>query len=44
MATAEARIDKPTIQAVAGLIVERFDPELVILFGKPRPGTGRSAQ
>ena len=33
MATIEARIDKPTIQGVAGLIVERFDPELVILFG-----------
>ena len=40
MATVEARIDKPTIQAVARLIVERFDPELVILFGSHARGQG----
>ena len=34
----EARIDKLTIQAVARLIVERFDPEQVILFGSHARG------
>ena len=34
----EARIDKPTIQAVARLIVERFDPDQVILFGSHARG------
>ncbi len=38
MATIEARIDKRTIQAVARLIVERFDPEQVILFGSHTRG------
>ena len=38
METIEARIDKPTIQAVARLIVERFDPEQVILFGSHARG------
>lgn len=38
METTEARIDKPTIQAVARLIVERFDPEQVILFGSHARG------
>lgn len=38
METIETRIDKPTIQAVARLIVERFDPELVILFGSHARG------
>ena len=33
METIEAPINKLTIQAVARLIVERFDPEQVILFG-----------
>ena len=36
--TVEARIDRPTIQAVARLIVERFDPEQVILFGSHARG------
>ena len=34
----EDRIDRPTIQAVARLIVERFDPEQVILFGSHASG------
>ena len=38
METIEARIDKLTIQAVARLIVERFDPEQVILFGSHARG------
>ena len=33
MNTVETRIDKTTIQAIAQLIVERFNPEQVILFG-----------
>ena len=33
MNTMEAHIDKTTIRAIAQLIVERFDPEQVILFG-----------
>ena len=38
METIEARIDRPTIQAVTRLIVERFDPEQVILFGSHARG------
>ena len=34
----EARIDKRTLQAVSQLIVERFDPEQVILFGSRARG------
>ena len=33
MNTIETHIDKNTIQAIAQLIVERFNPEQVILFG-----------
>ena len=33
MTTTETTIDLATIQAVSRLIVERFDPEKVILFG-----------
>ncbi len=38
METIEARIDKRTLQAVSQLIVERFDPEQVILFGSHARG------
>jgi len=34
----ETRIDKTTIQAIAQLIVERFNPEQVILFGSHARG------
>ena len=34
----ETRIDKPTIQAVVRLIVDRFDPEQIILFGSHARG------
>ena len=34
----EAHIDRATIQAIAQLIVERFDPEQVILFGSQARG------
>ena len=34
----EAHIDRATIQAIAQLIVERFDPEQVILFGSHARG------
>ena len=34
----EATIDRATIQAIAQLIVERFDPEQVILFGSQARG------
>ena len=38
METIEASIDNSTIQAVTRLIVERFDPEQVILFGSHARG------
>ena len=38
METTEARIDRSTIQAVVRLIVDRFDPERVILFGSHARG------
>ena len=38
MNTVETRIDKNTIQAIAQLIVERFKPEQVILFGSHARG------
>ena len=38
MNTMEAHIDKTTIRAIAQLIVERFDPEQVILFGSQARG------
>ncbi len=38
METIEVRIDKPTIQAIARLIAERFDPDQVILFGSHARG------
>lgn len=34
----ETHIDRATIQAIAQLIVERFDPEQVILFGSQARG------
>ena len=34
----ESHIDRATIQAIAKLIVERFDPEQVILFGSHARG------
>ena len=34
----EAYIDRATIQAIAQLVVERFDPEQVILFGSQARG------
>ena len=34
----EAHIDNATIQAIAQLIVERFDPEQVVLFGSHARG------
>ena len=34
----EAHIDSATIQAIAQLIVERFDPEQIILFGSHARG------
>ena len=34
----EAHIDRDTIQAITQLIVERFDPEQVILFGSHARG------
>ena len=38
MNTIETRIDKTTIQAIAQLIVERFNPEQIILFGSHARG------
>jgi predicted nucleotidyltransferase len=38
MNTIETHIDKTTIQAIAQLIVERFNPEQVILFGSHARG------
>ena len=38
MNTIESHIDRGTIQAVAWLIAERFDPEQVILFGSHARG------
>ena len=38
MNTTETRIDRTTIQAIAQLIVERFNPEQVILFGSHARG------
>ncbi len=38
MNTIESPIDKAAIQTVAQLIVERFDPEMVILFGSHARG------
>ena len=38
MNTIETHIDKNTIQAIAQLIVERFNPEQVILFGSHARG------
>ncbi len=38
MNSIEAHIDKATIRAMAQLIVERFDPEQVILFGSHARG------
>ena len=34
----ETHIDSATIQAIAQLIVERFDPEQIILFGSHARG------
>ena len=38
MNTIETHIDSATIQAIAQLIVERFDPEQIILFGSHARG------
>ena len=38
MNAVEDRIDRATIRAVAELIVERFDPEQIILFGSHARG------
>ena len=38
MNTVETHIDRATIRAIAQLIVERFDPEQVILFGSQARG------
>lgn len=38
MNTIETHIDRTTIQAIAQLIVERFNPEQVILFGSHARG------
>ena len=38
MNTIEAHIDRATIQAITRLIVERFDPEQIILFGSHARG------
>ena len=38
MNTVETRIDKTAIQAIAQLIVERFNPEQVLLFGSHARG------
>ena len=38
MNTIETHIDRATIQAIAQLIVERFNPEQVILFGSHARG------
>ena len=38
MKAIEAHIDSATIQAIAQLIVERFDPEQVVLFGSHTRG------
>ena len=38
----EAHIDNATIKAIAQLIVERFEPEQVILFGSHARGEGGS--
>ena len=38
MSVLEDRIDRATIRAMAQLIVERFDPEQVILFGSHARG------
>ena len=38
MNTIETHIDRSTIQAIAQLIVERFNPEQVILFGSHARG------
>ena len=38
MNTIETRIDRATIQAIAQLIVERFNPEQIILFGSNARG------
>ena len=40
MNTIETHIDRTTIQAMAQLIVERFNPEQVILFGSHARGEG----
>ena len=41
MNTIKTHIDRTTIQAIAQLIVERFNPEQVILFGSHARGEGR---
>ena len=38
MNTIEAHIDRATIQAITRLIVERFDPDQIILFGSHARG------
>ena len=38
----ESHIDNATIQAIAQLIVERFDPEQIILFGRHARGEVRA--
>ena len=38
----EAHIDDATIEAIAQLVVERFEPEQVILFGSHARGEGGS--
>ncbi len=40
MNTVETHIDRTTIQAIAQLIVGRFNPEQVILFGSHARGAG----
>ncbi len=42
MNTIETQIDNTTIEAIAQLIVERFEPEQVILFGSHARGEGGS--
>ena len=41
MNAVEDQIDRATIRAMAQLIVERFDPERIILFGSHARGEGR---
>ena len=40
----KVKIDRTTIQAVAKLIAERFDPEQIILFGSHARGNAGYSQ